>query len=1113
MDKQMSTKELEAKIKKLQKELSKRRREEASAPKLRARKPIPKPRISLKKREQRRLKRQQQEENDEVYNLTDLFENQRRYTDEYFTDIVNQIKSLLDDGLVIEINGVIVKPNGDTIEEYKTLFYTSQQFNSYYKKLQDTSDVKEWKFTGTVRIVETNIRLKHKRSQVGMGINSLFKIEEYCGENCYIPSDGRCFIKCFKQLYLNITNADEMFDDFLLNNNRKDGKEIMTNARFGQFNKKFNTNITYYNEKDKHEYPKQLINNNTWCYYNYLEPKATVGHYCLIRRSNKHAAIKEIKVNFKKIWNRCDDKNVKQVQQYYRKTEEPDDSNTYIFDIETYRNEKNFAIPYAVGLARLCKFKTYLGDLISSEESIPEDKYNRLILSDDFIKVFTGEDCIHQMFKYIGEHNNNREIILIGHNSSGFDSFIVAQQFTLQKPPLISSSSKILSLTMSNPYTPEASMRKWKQEMKIKGLKDIHQQLTFRCSHQHVKNSLLNWGEKFKIPCNLRKTELEHNDITKDNYLEKQSEWEPYLRRDISALTSCIIKYNNVMEKSVGENMTQNLISPTLTFNGWLRDLKHQNISLHTHTNKYVCSYIRRAVKGGRVSANIRKFESDKLLIIIKILQEELNIPNETNIPQLIKEYNKASNDIKKKIAEHLKVAINVFTKLIAFDATSLYASAKADKDSEYPDVTSARAFKQEDEQEFLILFNSQQFRPRTAILTVLYEYPNNLFFQPMPVKDKIYATISDMDECGNVSEIKKKEDLIRFKNGEIHDTLSSVDVQEIVKVGGIIIKIYEGIVYEKNLEVNPYKEFVTKLFVLRKKYKKEKNKVGDELVKLLLNSLYGKMIQKDMNVKAYIWNVNTFNSKCNPDVLKKFEQINEEQYYVEMKKEITDVFDQLPTDKKTKLSPSQLGVFILSHSKRLMNNFIHSIDGFRKPLIYYTDTDSIYISSELFDKLDQDSFVGDELGKGKNDYGNGGIICGLFLAPKIKYCLILNDEYMIEEKKTFKGYEKNKMGVEDYIKLEAGHTIINDKTKKPWMKSLKDGVNIPNDDDYITKKYNANINLLKRHSPDANGIMHPYNYKETENTYNAIKQRYSLTDSDMMTNYFDVDFTICDSF
>ena len=83
------------------------------------------------------------------------------------------------------------------------------------------------------------------------------------------------------------------------------------------------------------------------------------------------------------------------------------------------------------------------------------------------------------------------------------------------------------------------------------------------------------------------------------------------------------------------------------------------------------------------------------------------------------------------------------------------------DKDSEYPDATSARASRQEEEKEFLRLFNSQQFRPRTAILTVLYEYPNDLFFQSMPAKDKISSSIPDKDEYGNVSEIKKNNALI----------------------------------------------------------------------------------------------------------------------------------------------------------------------------------------------------------------------------------------------------------------------------------------------------------------------------------------------------------------
>ena len=72
-----------------------------------------------------------------------------------------------------------------------------------------------------------------------------------------------------------------------------------------------------------------------------------------------------------------------------------------------------------------------------------------------------------------------------------------------------------------------------------------------------MKESLLKWGENFKIPLNLRKTE---SGIIRDNYLEKRSEWEPYLRRDISSLVTYIIKYNNIMRETVGENDTKSYI-------------------------------------------------------------------------------------------------------------------------------------------------------------------------------------------------------------------------------------------------------------------------------------------------------------------------------------------------------------------------------------------------------------------------------------------------------------------------------------------------------------------------------------------------------------------------
>ena len=40
----------------------------------------------------------------------------------------------------------------------------------------------------------------------------------------------------------------------------------------------------------------------------------------------------------------------------------------------------------------------------------------------------------------------------------------------------------------------------------------------------------------------------------------------------------------------------------------------------------------------------------------------------------------------------------------------------------------------------------------------------------------------------------------------------------------------------------------------------------------------------------------------------------------------------------------SQLGIFVLSHSKRIMKRFVIEIDGLYSNTVYYQDTDSLYI-------------------------------------------------------------------------------------------------------------------------------------------------------------------------
>ena len=87
---------------------------------------------------------------------------------------------------------------------------------------------------------------------------------------------------------------------------------------------------------------------------------------------------------------------------------------------------------------------------------------------------------------------------------------------------------------------------------------------------------------------------------------------------------------------------------------------------------------------------------------------------------------------------------------------------------------------------------------------------------QHLPVKEKV-----------------KKIEVNRMRNGYIIQYLTSVDIQEIVKIGGKVIEIYEGVIYRENYKISPFRKMIDKLFELRQKHKDENNDVMQLLVKL----------------------------------------------------------------------------------------------------------------------------------------------------------------------------------------------------------------------------------------------------------------------------------------
>ena len=104
------------------------------------------------------------------------------------------------------------------------------------------------------------------------------------------------------------------------------------------------------------------------------------------------------------------------------------------------------------------------------------------------------------------------------------------------------------------------------------------------------------------------------------------------------------------------------------------------------------------------------------------------------------------------------------------------------------------------------------------------------------------------------------------MRNGFIIEHLTSVDIQEIVKIGGKLIEVYEGVIYRESFKVSPFRKVIDKLIALRQKYKDENNDVMQLLVKILLNSFYGENIRKDIEekfaCKSEAWIMNNYDER-----------------------------------------------------------------------------------------------------------------------------------------------------------------------------------------------------------------------------------------------------------
>lgn len=219
----------------------------------------------------------------------------------------------------------------------------------------------------------------------------------------------------------------------------------------------------------------------------------------------------------------------------------------------------------------------------------------------------------------------------------------------------------------------------------------------------------------------------------------------------------------------------------------------------------------------------------------------------------------------------------------------------------------------------------------------------------------------------------------------------TSVDIKN-AEDAGYEIEILKGLVYES--ACNPFKEYVSFFYELKRKADEEKNDVMRSLAKLFLNALYGKMLQQAKNEELVICkkmhDFTAFMARCK---ITDFEHVGD---YLMLKGEKHNFTECIK-------KPSQLGAFVLSYSRRIMLHFLKAMDEtLTQHTFYYTDTDSIYIAGEYHKKLIEqklcvlksNSYLGILCGDLKKE---GVVVNAKFLGPKC-YCY----EYINNENKVF---------------------------------------------------------------------------------------------------------------
>lgn len=183
--------------------------------------------------------------------------------------------------------------------------------------------------------------------------------------------------------------------------------------------------------------------------------------------------------------------------------------------------------------------------------------------------------------------------------------------------------------------------------------------------------------------------------------------------------------------------------------------------------------------------------------------------------------------------------------------------------------------------------------------------------------------------------------------------TMGKTLFNELLKIYGFTLLDFIEVNYvykwEKITENAPLSKIIKHFFNKRKECKKNGNTAMAEVLKLLLNSGYGKFYQALQLTKTRI--IENSNGEGFDWIARNFPAGSE---FVEIGDETTErkqIKVKISNNTATQYRDTVLGLMVLEYSKLLMLRVMHLAECYKIP-IFYQDTDSMHIAAERLDEL-----------------------------------------------------------------------------------------------------------------------------------------------------------------